>query len=108
MPSAMGERTALCAHMKRTDCTRLPPASGAMHLALPVQREDEGEKPARGVEIHLDLAGEALPQQLRRLVVQPAPAHVDGFDLRRRGRADGRVVALADEPVVLDDAAERC
>jgi hypothetical protein len=60
-----------------------------------------------GVEVERDLAGEALDEELRRLVVQAAAAHVDRLDLGRRGGADRPVVAVADHLVVLDDLADR-
>ena len=36
-----------------------------------------------------------------------APAHIQRFDLRRRRGADGLVIAVADQEIILDDAAER-
>ena len=39
--------------------------------------------------------------------MEPAAAHVDGFDLVRARGADRLIVAVADHEVVLDDAAQR-
>ena len=50
---------------------------------------------------------EALLQQLRAFVVQAAPAHVERLDLRWRRVADRLEIALADEKIILDHAAER-
>ena len=44
-------------------------------------------------------------QDARALVVQAAPAHVDRLDAVGRRGADRRVIAVADQEVVLDDAA---
>src|SRR3546814_2246639 len=41
-----------------------------------------------------------------RFVVNPAPGHVDGFDLLRRRLANRLIVALADREVFADRAAE--
>ena len=71
-----------------------------------VQHAQEGEQPPRGVEVDLDLVRELIPQQLRALVVQAAAADVDRLDARRARRADGGVVALADQEIVAHDAAE--
>jgi len=39
--------------------------------------------------------------------VEPAPAHVDRLDLIGARGANGRVVAVADQEIVLDDAPQR-
>jgi hypothetical protein len=72
-----------------------------------MQHADQREQPARGVKVHLDLAGEPLHQELRALVVQPAPPHVDCLDLARHGGANRLIVALADHEVILHDFPER-
>ncbi len=72
-----------------------------------MQHADQREEPARRIEVERDLVGEPLAQQLRAFVVETAPPHVDGFDLHRAGALDRRKIALADQEVVLDDAAER-
>ena len=72
-----------------------------------MQHADEGEQAPRRVVIDFDLAGEAFAQQLGAFVVDAAAAHVEGFDLRRRRGADGFEIALADQKVILDHAAER-
>src|SRR6185437_16237880 len=84
-------------------------AMRAPHLysALQMQDADQREDAARRVVIDVDLALEPLAQQRRAFVVQPAAAHVERLDLRRRRVADRLVVALADQKVVPDDAAER-
>src|SRR5260221_8705219 len=72
-----------------------------------MQHADQREEPARRAEIDGNLVGEAPAQQFRSLVVQAASPHIDRLDLRRAGPLDGGEIALADEEVVLDDAAER-
>ena len=54
----------------------------------------------------MSFAVEAFHQEFGRLVVQPATAHIDRFDLRGRGRTDGLVVAVADHLVVPHGGAE--
>src|SRR5690606_14178341 len=71
-----------------------------------MQDADQGEETAGGVEIGIDLALQAFAQQFRSLVVDAAPRHVDGLDLRRRRALDGLVVAVADLEIVLHDPAE--
>ena len=96
---AAGEQHRLWA---RTALGLLPPRS-----ALPVQHADQREQPARGVEIDRHLVLEPLHQDVRAVVVDAAPAHVDRLDLVGRRGADGLIVAVADQVVVLDDAAQR-
>src|ERR1700743_3582058 len=74
--------------------------------ALQMQDADEREKTARGFEIRLYLAGEPVDEKLGAFIVDRAPPHIQGFDLRRRRGADGFVVAVADQEVILHDAAE--
>src|SRR5471032_629215 len=71
-----------------------------------MQDAQQCEETAGRVGVEQDLFGEPLAQQLRALVVQAAPPHVDRLDLRRAGALDRVVVALADQEVVLDDAAK--
>src|SRR4051794_15662695 len=79
---------------------------GDTRSALPVQHADEREQAACGVEVDLDLFLQPLLEQVRALVVQPAPAHVDRLDLSRRCGADRLVIAVADQEIVLHDLAE--
>src|SRR6185436_3457091 len=72
-----------------------------------VQRRDQREQPPRRVEIDLDLAFEPLAQQMRAVVMQPAPAHVDRLDAGRQRGPERRVIAVADLVIVLEHAAER-
>lgn len=53
--------------------SRLPCMEGA----------DQGEEAPGGEEIDFHLALQALGQKLRALIVNPAPGHVDRFDLVR-------------------------
>src|SRR5688572_27011630 len=62
--------------------------------ALKRQRADQREQPARGQEIDCDLALKAFAQQGRAVVMQAAPAHVDGLEARRR-IVQRRIIALA-------------
>src|SRR5262249_50001292 len=75
-------------------------------LSPDMQNADQGEETARRGAVELDLSGKPLAQQVGALVVQAAPAHVDGLDLRGRSGPDGLIVAFADGEVVLDDAPE--
>src|SRR3954447_11291759 len=81
---------------------------GDTRSALPVQHADEREQAARGVEVDLDLFLQPLLEQIRALIVQSAPAHVDRLDLSRRCGADRLVIAVADQEIVLHDLAEWC
>src|SRR4051812_36195495 len=74
-------------------------ASGG--LSLEIKRRYQREDTPGGVEIHLDLAIEAVAQEMRAVIMQAAPAHVDGLYPRRRRLANGRVIALADLMVIL-------
>ena len=78
-----------------------------MRWPADMQDADQREQPARRIEIDVDLAVQALAQQFGALVVQAAPAHVDGLDARRARGLDGLVVGLADGEVVAHHAAER-
>src|SRR3954454_21122792 len=100
---------ALCAQTNRTDWTRRAPLTlpAVTPSALPMQREDQREQAPGGVVIDQNLAAEPLHQKLGGLVVQPAPAHVDGFDLRGHRGADRLEIAVAQEFVVADHAPER-
>ena len=81
--SAIGERTAFSVQAEQ-DAAR--EARATLAHAPDVQDADQREQAPRGVEVELDLAGQALAQQLGAFVVQAAAAHVDGLDLRRAGR----------------------
>ena len=72
-----------------------------------MQDADQREQPPCRVEIDVDLAVEPFLENFAALVVQSAPRHVDGFDLRRRRLPDGLVVAFANLEIVFDDDAER-
>src|SRR6266567_545375 len=76
-------------------------------LSLQIKRRYQREDAPRRVEIHLDLAVEAVAQEVRAVVVQPAPSHVDGLDPCRRRLANGGVIGLAELMVVLQHAAKR-
>ena len=103
--AAMGERTEFIEQTNSTvgrfDLALVDAAGIGLHGA------DQGEQPAGGVEIHLELVVEPGAQQLGRLVVEAAAGHVDGFDLVGRGGLDGVVIAVADAEIVADQAAER-
>src|SRR5690606_10780416 len=74
---------------------------------FPWQCADQREKTTSLAVIDRDLALATLPENPASLIVQAAATHVYGLDLRRRSRANGLVVALANCEVVLDDPAER-
>src|ERR1051325_4862439 len=106
MAAAMGLRTALSVQANRTAPGSSSPLGPRKALALQMQDADQGEQPARGVGIDLDLSLQPLPEQRGAFVVYAAPAHVQGLDLLRRRLADGLEVAVTDQEVVLDHAAE--
>ena len=73
-----------------------------------MQRADQGEQPPRRLEIEPDPAFQPRGQQLRALVVQAAPAHVDRLDARLVAAfGDRLLMAVDDHVVVLDQPAER-
>src|SRR5512143_2448314 len=102
--AAIGERTALRLQAKRTAPGRSPASPKAS--ALPVERAEQREQASRRREVDGDLALEPLHEKLAALVVKASPAHVDRLDLRGRLGLDRLVVALADEEIVLNQAAE--
>src|ERR1700754_3813451 len=102
----MGERTALWPQANSTACG-LDGAASTTRSSLPVQDANEREQTASGVEIDLHLELEALHQELRALVMQAAPAQVERLDALGRRRADGVVVAVADDEIVAHDPAQR-
>src|SRR5712691_5275873 len=104
--ASIGERTWLWPQRNRTACGLSRAASAISHSALPMQRADQREEPACGIEIDGDLVLQALDQKLGALVVKAAAAHVDRLDLRRRFGANRRIVALAHGEVVLHHAPE--
>src|SRR3990172_6597043 len=104
MAAAMGERTALRLQAKRTAPGRSVPSPKSS--ALPVERAEEREQATGGGDIDGDLALEPLLQQAAPFVVQAPPSHVDGLDLGGGLGLDRLVVALADEEIVLHQAAE--
>jgi len=71
-----------------------------------MEHAKEREQAPRRIEIHLYFPGQPGHQSLGTFVVQAAPAHVDRLDLPRAGRADGLIIALADEKIILHDAPE--
>src|SRR5712671_1582455 len=100
--SAIGERIELKVQARSTlEGSRAMPRSGP-----DMQYAEKREESARSAEIDRHALGQPLAQQLRALVVQRAPAHVDRLDARRARRADRLKVALAHQEIVLDDAAE--
>ena len=64
---------------------KLRDALAAQHgrRGVPVGAIRGGRAQPRGLEVDRDLAGEALAQDRRALVMEPAPAHVDRLDLGR-------------------------
>src|SRR5690606_32653558 len=71
-----------------------------------MQNADQREKAPGRVKIHVDLAGQAILQGLRALIMEASPAHIDCLDLRGRRRLDRVIIAFADQEIVLDDLAE--
>src|SRR5437870_2428135 len=105
--AAIGLRTALSVQAKSTAPGSSSPLGPRKLSALQMQDAEEREEPARRVEIDLDLAFQALFQKRRAFVVQPATPHIQRFYLVGRRIADRLEVAVADEEIVFDHAAER-
>src|SRR5437764_516990 len=80
---------------------------GMAASAAQVQHANQREQAARRIMVDRHPAGQALGQQFRTLIVQRAPADIDRLDLGQALVADRLVIALADEKIVFDDAAER-
>ena len=75
-------------------------------LAANVQDANQRKQPAGGGKVGFHLALQPFQQQFRRLVVNAAPGHVDGFDLGGGGFANRLIIAVADGEIVADRAAE--
>src|ERR1700679_1603178 len=105
--AAIGLRTELNVQANRTAPGSSSPLGPRIASTPQMQHADEGKTPPRGVEIDLDLALEPFAQKCRALVVRGAARHVERLDLRRRRGTDRLEIAVADEEVVLDHAAER-
>src|SRR5271168_1248419 len=104
--AAIGDRTELRPQANSTASGRV--ADGGIEpSALPVQDRDQGEQPARGLEIEIDLSLEPFHHDARAFVVQAAPAHIERLDAVRCRGADRGVVTVANDEIVLHDAAER-
>ena len=72
-----------------------------------MQHADQSKKAARGVDIDHHFFLEPLHQYSRTVIVDCAPAHIDGLDLVGRRGTDRLIVAIADHVVVLDDPPQR-
>ncbi len=72
-----------------------------------MQDADEGEEAARGFVVDVGFVLETGLKEAGALVVQAAAAHVDRLDALGAALLDGEHVAVDEELVVLDDAAER-
>src|SRR5262249_54444455 len=105
-PAAIGERKEFIPHANKTAFGR-GGRSAIAASALPVQHADQRKQPARGIKIDRHLALQPLHQDVRAVVVNSAPPHVDRLNLVRRRGANGLIIAVADQVVVLDDAAQR-
>src|ERR1700743_444341 len=99
-PSANAPHSWCRRKARKPVCLCLRPSPSAFQM----QDADEREKAARGFEIGLYLAGEPFDQKFGAFIVDRTPPHIQGFDLRRRRRADGLVVAVADQEIILHDA----
>jgi len=73
---------------------------------LDVEHAEQGEQAPRGVEIHLDLAGEAFLQQFGAVIVEAAAGHVDRLDAAGAVAAHRLEVGIADREIVADRPAE--
>src|SRR3954471_3722521 len=75
-------------------------ATTALASSLPMEYADQSEQAACGIEIEHYLARQTLHQDVGALVVERAPAHIEGLDAIGCGGADGCVVAVADHVIV--------
>src|SRR5258708_39586836 len=99
--SAIGERIELKVQARSTlDGSRAMARSGP-----DMQHAEKREEPARGAEIDRHALGQTLAQQLRALVWQRAPPHVDRLDARRAPRAHRLGVPRADQAMRLAEGA---
>ncbi len=71
-----------------------------------MQDADQGKEPPGGGKVGFHFAVEPLEQHFRRLVVNPAPGHVDRLDLGGGGLADRLIIRIADREIIADRAAE--
>src|SRR6185312_11884555 len=101
--SAIGERIELKVQARST----LEGSRAIARSGPDMQDAEQREEPARRAEVDHHALGQALAQYLRAFVVQAAPSHVDRLDARRARRADRLEIALADQEIIFDDAAER-
>src|SRR5262249_54048810 len=86
-------------------CLSYPPSMTLpknIMLALPVEHTYQGEQATRGIEIDHHLSPESFHQNPRTVVMNRAPAHIDGFDLVGSGGPNRLIVTVADHVVVLD------
>ena len=67
-----------------------------------MQSADQREESSRSIEIDIDFSIQPLSKEPTALVVQTAPTDIDRLDLGRWCGADGLVITVADEEVILD------
>src|SRR5258708_38591282 len=75
-------------------------------LSLQIKRRYQREDAPCGVEIHLDLAVEAVAQEMRAIIVQPPPPHFVGLDPCGRRLRNGGLIGLAELMACLQHAAK--
>ena len=88
--------------------TTTPAAAGADEsLGIKTETRYRFTPGINAVEVDIHLLRQVLAQQLGALVMEAAPARVDGLDARPAGPPDRLVIALADDEVVPDQCAKR-
>ena len=112
MAAAIGERMTFIVQANSTALGSSPLSGGRPNLsgtrsALPVERADQREQPTRGLKVNRNLSLKALHEQFTALIVQGPAPHVYGLDSRGRRGANRLIVTIADDEVVLQNAAQR-
>src|SRR5580692_5434782 len=105
--AAIGLRTEFKVHANSTAPGSSSPWGPRTALSFQVQHAKQREQPACRIEIHIDLALQSLAQNCRAFVVESTAAHVQRFDLMGGRIADRFEITVADQEIVLDDAAKR-
>ena len=91
----------------RADLLLLPRFPACANVStFDVQDANEGEEPSRSGKVGFDLTLKPLQQQLRGIVVNPAPGHVDRFNLSRGRLSDRLIITVANREVFTDRSAK--
>ena len=103
--AAIGERTELSPQANSTACGRMRRGMPLQPFQCSTQISVNSRRAVSKSSVTLRLSRSI--RMSRALVVQAAPAHVDRLDAVGRRGADRRVVAVADQEIVLHDPPQR-